>query len=132
LRELASFCAKIKEPYVIGGDFNIMRISSDKNKNFLPNRFSDIFNTIININGLRELYVSEGGGGCTWSNNQVNPTLEKLDRILMSREWENMFPAVFAYKRRREFSDHNPIIMDFQLSTMSQIRSFRFESSITI
>jgi hypothetical protein len=63
LRELASFCAKIKEPYVIGGDFNIMRISSDKNKNFLPNRFSDIFNTIININGLRELYVSEGRGG---------------------------------------------------------------------
>jgi hypothetical protein len=63
LRELASFCAKIKEPYVIGGDFNIMRISSDKNKNFLPNRFSDILNTIININGLRELYVSEGGGG---------------------------------------------------------------------
>jgi hypothetical protein len=57
LRELASFCAKIKEPYVIGGDFNIMRISSDKNKNFLPNRFSDILNTIININGLRELYV---------------------------------------------------------------------------
>jgi hypothetical protein len=48
---------------MIGGDFNIMRISSDKNKNFLPNRFSDIFNTIININGLRELYVSEGGGG---------------------------------------------------------------------
>jgi exonuclease III len=60
LRELASFCAKIKEPYVMGGDFNIMRFSSDKNKVFIPNRFSNISNTIININDLRELYVSGG------------------------------------------------------------------------
>jgi hypothetical protein len=127
LRELASFCAKIKEPYVMGGDFNIMRFSSDKNKFFIPNRFSDIFNTIININDLRELYVSRGK--YTWSNNQVNPTLEKLDRILMSREWEKFFPAVLAYKRPREFSNHNPIIMNSQFSTLSQSRSFKIELS---
>jgi hypothetical protein len=61
-----------------------MRFSSDKNKNFLPNRYYDIFNTIININDLRELYVSRGEYTC--SNNQVKLTVEKLDRILMSRE----------------------------------------------
>jgi hypothetical protein len=58
----------------------------------------------------------------------VNPTLEKLDQILMSREWEKFFP-ILAYKRPREFFDHNPIIMDSQFSTLSQSRSFKFELS---
>jgi hypothetical protein len=77
-------CSKVKLPYVVGGDFNILRFSSEKNRRFQFNRFSDIFNTIINTHGLREL--ANAGGGYTWSNNQDNPTLEKLDIILMSKE----------------------------------------------
>jgi hypothetical protein len=50
LTELASFCSKIKEPYIVGGDFNIVRFSSKKNKNFNPNRLSSIFNTSISMN----------------------------------------------------------------------------------
>lgn len=43
------------------------------------------------------------GGRFTWSNNQSDPTLEKLDRILMSREWEDIFPSVMVNKLPREF-----------------------------
>jgi len=32
------------------------------------------------------------GGLYTWSNNQENPILEKLDRILASKKWEDIFP----------------------------------------
>jgi exonuclease III len=122
---VASFCSKIKEPYVIGGDFSIMRFSSNKNKKFLPNRFSDLFNDIINLSDLREIYVS--GGKYTWSNNHVSPTLEKLDRILMSKEWENLFHAVLAYKKPRDLSYHNPLIIDTQFSPKKQRRIFKFE-----
>jgi hypothetical protein len=93
-----------------------LRFSSDKNKKFLPNRFSDIFNTIINISDLREIYVSKGRYTC--SNNHENPTLEKLDRILMSKDWEKLFPAILAYKKPRDFSDHNPLIIDTQYSSL--------------
>lgn len=60
---------------LIGGDFNIMRFCGDKNKKFKNNKWSDMFNHIINIHELRELHLN--GGKYTWSNNQVNPTLEK-------------------------------------------------------
>ena len=32
LTELASFCGKNKDPYLVGGDFNILRFTSEKIK----------------------------------------------------------------------------------------------------
>jgi len=32
LIELASFCSKNKDPYLVGGDFNILRFTSEKIK----------------------------------------------------------------------------------------------------
>jgi exonuclease III len=60
LRELTSFCSKNKDPFIIDGDFNIMRFVSDKNINFIPGRFSGILNTIMNANDLREIHISGG------------------------------------------------------------------------
>jgi exonuclease III len=91
LAELASCCAKSKEPYISGGDFNIIRFSFEKSKNFHPKRFSATFNSIIHLYELRDLHTS--GGIYTWSNNLIHPTMEKLDRILVSKEWESLFPA---------------------------------------
>jgi hypothetical protein len=60
LSEMASFCSNCKDPYILGGDFNILRFLSDKNKKYNLDRFFDLFNIIININGLRELDISRG------------------------------------------------------------------------
>lgn len=102
LVELSSFCYKAKYPMLIGGDFNILRFSSDKNKKFQDNNFSLVFNQIINSYELRELPLS--GGKFTWSNNRENPTLEKLDRILISSSWENEFPLCNLRKIPRYMS----------------------------
>lgn len=60
LLELAQVCHEIKSPCLIGGDFNILRFSTEKNKNFHKNRWSDILNNIINTNELREVYLNCG------------------------------------------------------------------------
>jgi exonuclease III len=60
LAELSSFCFKAKYPMLIGGDFNILRFSSDKNKKFNDNNFSSVFNLIINSYELRELLLFGG------------------------------------------------------------------------
>jgi hypothetical protein len=65
----------------------------------------------------------------TWSNNQENPTLEKLDRILINLDRENLFPLSSARKIPRVMSDHNPIIMDTNESAEVRSREFRFEKS---
>ena len=94
----------------MGGDFNILRHCRGKNKPTTLPHSSHVFNSIIHSLSLREIFM--WGGLYTWSNNQKDPTLEKLDRVLMSPEWEDMFPLVFVQKIVRELSDHNVLIVD--------------------
>lgn len=67
-------CAKHDHPMLIGGDFNILRFSSEKNKSFQGNKYTDMFNMIINSHDLREIEMK--GGKYTWTNNQENPPLK--------------------------------------------------------
>jgi hypothetical protein len=80
LIELGTAYSDQELPLLIGGDFNIIRFPSEKNKTMRRNKWTDMFNSIINSHGLREIYLSDGQ--YTWSNNQQDPTLEKLDRFL--------------------------------------------------
>jgi exonuclease III len=124
LRELGEVCRDQSFPLLIGGDFNLLRGADDKNKTLRPNKWNDMFNYIINTCELRELELS--GGQFTWSNNHAVPTLEKLDRFLISKEWEVLFPLTTVHKLVREVSDHNPIILDTMENREQRSREFRF------
>jgi hypothetical protein len=86
LSEFSPFCSKCIHPVLIGGDFNILRKDSDKNKPRGMNKWSSLFNSIIDFHNLIELDLS--GRLYTWSNNRNSPTFEKLDRFLVSLEWD--------------------------------------------
>jgi hypothetical protein len=79
------------------------------------------------VHELRELFIS--GGSFTWSDNQEVPNLEKLDRILVNKEWEALFPTSHVYKIPRAMSDHNPLILFTQQVLRNRMREFRFELS---
>lgn len=96
LTELSNFCSSSKEPTLIGGDFNLIRFVCEKNKNNRVHRHTDLFNAITHFHEFRELNMN--GRMYTWSNNQENPTFEKLDRVLCTRTWENIFPLVLVKK----------------------------------
>ena len=129
LVEMASFCSHIDIPYIIGGDFNILRGGDDKNKNMRHNPYVDKFNSVINAFSLREIHLS--GGKYTWSNHQAHPTLEKLDRVLMSYSWEDLFPLVSVRKLVRDISDHNPLLLSLKDGKPEPPRKkeFRFDLS---
>jgi hypothetical protein len=127
LQNLSNICENLDIPTLIGGDFNILRFANEKNKGGGVTRFSNEFNSIISNFALRELPLS--GGLFTWSNNLENPTLEKLDQILINGAWENLFPLTGARKIPRVMSDHNPIIMDTKEIVEVKSREFRFEKS---
>lgn len=93
----------------MGGDFNILRYAHERNQPNGTQRFSGLFNTLINFHELRGIVMS--GGLFTWSNNQEDPTLEKLDRILVSKGWEDIFPHALVKKLPRDVFDHNPLIL---------------------
>jgi hypothetical protein len=48
----------------------------------------------------------------TWANNLATPTFEKLDRILMTTEWEEKFPLSTIQALTREVSDHTPLLLN--------------------
>jgi endonuclease/exonuclease/phosphatase family metal-dependent hydrolase len=125
LTDLGDICSDQSLPLLIGGDFNLLRGANEKNKALKRSRWNDMFNYIINTCEMREIDMS--GGQFTWSNNQTVPTLEKLDRFLVSREWELLFPLTTVHKLFREISDHNPIILDTMEGREKQSKEFRFD-----
>lgn len=87
LSELSIFCDANSDPILIGRDFNIIIYAKEKSSNWGVHRHSGVFNSIIHFFELRELIMN--GGLYTWSNNQDSHILEKLDRILVSKSWED-------------------------------------------
>jgi hypothetical protein len=110
-----------------GGNFNILRFSNEKNKNFVCNRYTDMFNWIINAYELRDLPLN--GGMYTWSNNYSEPTLERLDRVLISPEWETIFPLTNLKENPRVMSGHNPLILRSDLGEERKTKQFCFETA---
>ena len=60
LIELAASYSSMNIPYILGGDFNILRHGDEKNKKMQNNRATNVFNSIINAFALREIYTSGG------------------------------------------------------------------------
>jgi len=55
--------------------------------------------------------------------------LERLDRCLVNKDWESLFPTIFIQKLPREISDHNPLILSPASNPPQRKIPFRFETS---
>jgi mannosylglycoprotein endo-beta-mannosidase len=125
LEEFAQLCNRCKGAAVIGGDFNIIRKTSEKNKPCILPRWSHIFNSIIDVNGLKEIRLL--GRQFTWANNLPDPTFEKLDRVLVTAEWDQAFPLAVVTGMNRDISDHVPLLLKYG-ATPPHSNSFRYEN----
>jgi hypothetical protein len=64
----------------------------------------------------------------TWANNLASPTFEKLDRVLVTTEWEEKFPLAMVRALTREISDHAPLLLNTAESTYAhKHHTFKFE-----
>jgi hypothetical protein len=97
-------------PILIGGDFNILRNPSEKNNDNFDHRWPFLFNSVIDGLNLREREMS--GRKFAWVNSLPNPMFEKLDRILMSIEWEQKFSLANVIALSRDITDHMPLLLD--------------------
>jgi hypothetical protein len=68
-----------------------------------------LFNAVIDSLDPRELEMS--GRKFTWANSRRVPTYERLDRVLVSTEWEQNFPLATVEALNREISDHTPLLL---------------------
>jgi hypothetical protein len=75
---------------------------------------------------LKEIQLT--GRKYTWANNLAVPTFEKLDRILVTTEWEEKYPLTTVQALTRGVSDHTPILLNSgEASSMTTQPMFKFE-----
>ena len=69
--------------------------------------------------------------GCcyTWSNEKPNATMTRIDRILVTPEWDAKFPNYQLTPASSSSSDHCPFLLQLQPIVIKHFKGFRFETS---
>lgn len=84
--ELARLKDECKYCWVLCGDFNFTRNQSERRGKTWSVKASNMFNDLIRY--LEMLDLPMKNQAFTWSNMQTRPTMAKLDRFLISTEWD--------------------------------------------
>lgn len=84
--ELAGVVTWWGVPWVGGGDFNAIRFPSERLGASHFTSSMHAFSDFISSCRLRDLPLE--GGFFTWSNNRKNATMSRIDRFLISEDWD--------------------------------------------
>lgn len=83
------------------------------------------FRRFVNEMELKEIPLV--GRRYTWSNERESPTLVKLDRVLCTNQWEDLYPDCLLQSQATELSDHCPLLLSLKYGAQGKKR-FHFES----
>ena len=122
LREVRSCC---HGPWMLAGDFNMIYCSEDKNNENINRALMGRFRWFVNELVLKEIPLL--GRRYTWSNERDSPTLVKLDRVLCTNDWEDIYMDCVLQTHATEMSDHCPLILGLREGFIGK-RRFHFES----
>jgi mannosylglycoprotein endo-beta-mannosidase len=104
LRELTERRALCPGPWLLIGDFNMILRASEKNNDNLDRFMMARFRDFVGQLELRDLYMH--GRLFTWSNEREVPTMTRIDRALVSVDWDLTFPDAMLQALSTSFSDH--------------------------
>lgn len=96
-------------PGILAGDLNMIYRAQDKNNSNLNRRRMGQFRCFLNDATLKEIHLDRRL--FTWSNEWLHPTLERIDRVFTSTDWEFMFPNADLQSLSSLCSDHAPLLL---------------------
>jgi hypothetical protein len=120
--ELAGLISIWEVPWCIGGDFNVTLFLDERSRSAAHRPAVADFAEFVAEQGLMDLPMA--GGVSTWSN---SVSWSRLDRFLVSPEWEFSYPGLVQKKLLRVCSDHAPILLDSGCPQSGK-RAFKFEN----
>uniref|UniRef100_A0A0V0IIJ0 Putative ovule protein n=1 Tax=Solanum chacoense TaxID=4108 RepID=A0A0V0IIJ0_SOLCH len=108
--ELGAVRSLFDGPWVIAGDFNVVRSPSEKKNCIRINKAMEDFSDFIEDMELEDPPLI--GGSFTWRKGDNYDTAARLDRFLFSEEWEVSFRKIKQTIMPRVTSDHNPLLLE--------------------
>lgn len=95
LEELEAIRDTCKGPWVVAGDFTLILDPADQNNDRVNHSNMARFRRTVDTLQLKDIHLH--GRTYTWSNERRNPTLVKLDPMLTTVAWEELFPSCFLH-----------------------------------
>ncbi|XVF04129.1 hypothetical protein REPUB_Repub05bG0055500 [Reevesia pubescens] len=107
--EFASILGCYDVPWILGGDFNVVRFPHEKKGLVLNQGPMNLFSEFIENLDFVDLPVT--GGYFTWSSNRADPYFCKLDRFLLAIIFLDKVPSLSQKILPNSISDHNPVLV---------------------
>ena len=114
-----------RDPWCIGGDFNIIRFHHERSSFGRPNQSMRRFFEVIDDLELVDLPLL--GGKFTWSGGLQHQIQARLDRFLIIQDCLDHFGFVSQLKIPRPTFDHTPILLE-RGGVRRGLTPFRFEN----
>jgi hypothetical protein len=111
--------------WLICGDFNLVYKAENKSNGRLNRCLMGKFRRLLQDLELSELHLH--GRLYTWSNEQLHPTLERIDRKFSYLQWSEQFPQHWLRATSSAYSDHAPLLLHTNTNTTAHKR-FMFET----
>lgn len=124
-QHLNQAAALVGGSWILLGDFNMYRSAHEKSRGCINWSVMEHFNSWIREHGLDDIPIANRK--YTWSNKRREPTLVKLDRVLVNAEWNLGFFQTVATAIMAATSDHALFIVEFSKDT-TRSNFFRFEN----
>ena len=112
-------------PWCVFGDFNMVRYPSERRGCSRVSPSMVEFSNFIESQNLVDLPLM--GGLYTWCNGAATPSMSRIDRVLVSTEWEDHYPDVVQKLLPKPISDHYPILVEAGGMARGKT-SFKFEN----
>jgi exonuclease III len=109
LRELQDIRDFHVGPWLVAGDFNLIVDPDDKSRGFLHRSMMARFRRTLSALELNELYLNRRR--FTWFTEREHPTLEKLDRVFLTMDWDALYTDAFLSAMSTGPSDHCPLVL---------------------
>ncbi|WOL09021.1 hypothetical protein Cni_G17774 [Canna indica] len=126
IQELYDVTSVTSDLVIIGGYFNMTKTNSERlncrGNNIDRRRFSKL------IADCALLDLPSSGIYYTWTNNQIDHALAKLDRVLVNSKFWDPLPNARVYGVARKFSDHVSLLLHNPLFIPGAAHPFRIES----
>lgn len=123
LQELRQIQTVVQSRWLTLGDFNMIRRVDEKSSTNVNLRMIGHFRNVID--DLELLKIPLVGRTFTWSSEKQNTVHTKIDRILVTKDWELSFPQYQLRPASTTVSDHCPLILK-KMQTQ-HFKEFRFE-----